>query len=261
MRCAWGNGSSPSLLPIANFCVTHTLTHWHTRHTLTQTQTHLRGRWCVIAWAKVNRSHLLCCSIAWAIWEAHRQAFFASCLFDWLTDKGMDKVEVGYGVWRGETLWLGDWRTDSAAELWIEASLHVSMCGDFPFGFWQQTPRPPYFNPPPTIVGLTNAWDNYVAKNVDSLRICRFLLSIHIAGCEKREEYTFSLLASFFLYFSFAFWATLLTICGRGSGSNTQRFFLHSVWLHRQRSRTEIRRVSCSQLFGLLSFFFRLFKY
>lgn len=117
MRCAWGNGSSPSLLPIANFCVTHTLTHWHTRHTLTQTQTHLRGRWCVIAWAKVNRSHLLCCSIAWAIWEAHRQAFFASCLFDWLTDKGMDKVEVGYGVWRGETLWLSDWVTGGLTAL------------------------------------------------------------------------------------------------------------------------------------------------
>lgn len=208
MRCAWGNGSSPSLLPIANFCVTHTHTHTLT-HTQTQRQTHLRGRWCVIAWAKVNRSHLLCCSIAWAIWEAHRQAFFASCLFDWLTDRRGDGQGRG-GVWEmlgwGRpsdclTGWLADWQRCWTVDWGVIACINV-----WRLSFWLLTGDQPPLHYSPLIVGLTNAWDNCVAKNVDSLRICRFLLSIQIAGCEKRVANTFSLLASFFLYFPFAFW-------------------------------------------------------
>lgn len=101
--------------------------------------------------------------------------------------------------------------------------------------FWLLTADPEPVSPlpccPPPLspcVGLTNAWENSVAKNVDSLRICRFLLSIQFGGCEKRVENTFSLLASFFI-FLLLFGQLCLRFVGegqdRGRGSNTQRLF------------------------------------
>lgn len=130
--------------------------------------------------------------------------------------------------------------------------------------FWLLTADPEPVSPlpccPPPLsprVGLTNAWENSVAKNVDSLRICRFLLSIQFGGCDKRVENTFSLLASFFI-FLLLFGQLCLRFVGegqdRGRGSNTQRFFTFRLIA----PPTQPDRDSSGQLstviFGLLSF-------
>lgn len=117
--------------------------------------------------------------------------------------------------------------------------------------------------PPRHSVGLTNAWENCVAKNVDSLRICRFLLSIQFGGeCEKRVENTFSLLASFFI-FLLLFGQLCLRFVGEekpeeGGGQILNGFFTFRLIA----PPTQPDRDSSGQLSTVIRVaFFRLFKY
>lgn len=134
--------------------------------------------------------------------------------------------------------------------------------------FWLLTADPEPVSPlpccPPPLspcVGLTNAWENSVAKNVDSLRICRFLLSIQFGGCEKRVENTFSLLASFFIFLLLFGQLCLRFVgvrVGEGGGQILNGFFTFRLIA----PPTQPDRDSSGQLSTVIRVaFFRLFKY